>query len=185
MLKLGSIKETDGQPRADLEPRLVLVGREVDARHPIEREDRGDHQHAHPDDEATGTGGVLARYAAEGIRSVAREVITVAREGFEVGSEAARTEVLDKSFLYLRIAQFQVDTGQDVKKALNDNLKKHTLKGVILDLRNNPGGLLDAAVGVSDHFLEKGAEVQAGGSGQGWGSHFNSERFLGTRSDEG
>jgi len=101
-------------------------------------------------------------------------VLTIVREGqeqpFDVTLErdtikvrSVRTEMMDTSFLYLRIAQFQVDTGQDVKKALNDNLKKHALKGVILDLRNNPGGVLQASVEVADAFLDGGKVVYTEG----------------------
>jgi carboxyl-terminal processing protease len=101
-------------------------------------------------------------------------VLTIVREGqeqpFDVTLErdtikvrSVRTEVMDKSFLYLRVAQFQVDTGQDVNKSLADNLKKHDLKGVILDLRNNPGGVLQASVDVADAFLDGGKVVYTEG----------------------
>lgn len=111
-------------------------------------------------------------------------VLTIVREGqeqpFDVTLErdtikvrSVRTEVLDKSFLYLRIAQFQVDTGQDVKKALTDNLKKHAPKGVILDLRNNPGGVLQASVEVADAFLDGGKVVYT--EGRMTHSNLNSE----------
>jgi carboxyl-terminal processing protease len=64
----------------------------------------------------------------------------------------------------VRINTFQVGTAQDLSKAL-DNLEnsQENLRGIVLDLRNNPGGLLDQAVEVSDEFLDKGLIVYTGG----------------------
>jgi carboxyl-terminal processing protease len=87
--------------------------------------------------------------------------VTLVRDTIKVRS--VRSEVLDKSFLYLRIAQFQMNTGSDVTKAITDAMKKHTLKGVILDLRNNPGGVLQASVEVADAFLDGGKVVYTEG----------------------
>ena len=69
---------------------------------------------------------------------------------------------LAPGFGYVRISQFQERSGHDLRKAI-DKLKKENkngLKGLVLDLRNNPGGLLDAAVAVSDTFLKKGVIVR-------------------------
>lgn len=55
----------------------------------------------------------------------------------------------------IRLSHFSRNAGKDVEKAIRD-LKNRGLKGLILDLRSNPGGLLDAAVGVSENFLQKG-----------------------------
>ena len=56
---------------------------------------------------------------------------------------------------YIRIAEFQKQTAKDLKTSLQ-KLEEEGLKGLILDLRNNPGGLLDSAVDVADEFIEKG-----------------------------
>lgn len=89
--------------------------------------------------------------------------ITVTRAIIKVNS--VKTESLDKGFGYLRITQFQANTGEDMVQALS-KLKKDNeggLKGMILDLRNNPGGVLNAAVAVSDAFLEDGLIVYTEG----------------------
>ena len=65
---------------------------------------------------------------------------------------------LEPNYAYVRVAQFQEHTGEDLAKLLK-NLRqqnKAPFKGILLDLRNNPGGLLNAAVGVSAAFLPKG-----------------------------
>ncbi len=65
--------------------------------------------------------------------------------------------------LYLRITNFQAETTKEVRKALHNAEKKGKVKGIVLDLRNNPGGLLDQAVKVSDIFLDKGVIVSTRG----------------------
>jgi carboxyl-terminal processing protease len=78
---------------------------------------------------------------------------------------SVRSEMLENGYGYLRISQFQVNTGEEVGKALNklrkDNGRK--LDGLVLDLRNNPGGVLQSAVEVTDHFLKKGLIVYTKG----------------------
>jgi len=78
---------------------------------------------------------------------------------------SVKSQLLEPGFGYLRITQFQVNTGEEVGKALaklhKDNDGK--LRGLVLDLRNNPGGVLQAAVEVTDHFLRKGLIVYTEG----------------------
>jgi len=88
---------------------------------------------------------------------------TLEREVIKVKSVKART--LEKGFGYVRLAQFQERTGPDLAKAL-DTLREENsekLEGLVLDLRNNPGGLLDQAVEVSDQFLTDGLIVYTQG----------------------
>ncbi len=67
-------------------------------------------------------------------------------------------------YLYIRIAQFQTNTGRDFTERLRENLKAHPkTKGLVLDLRNNPGGVLQASVDVADAFLESGTVVYTQG----------------------
>ncbi len=67
-------------------------------------------------------------------------------------------------YLYIRIAQFQTNTGRDFSERLRENLKTHPkTKGLVLDLRNNPGGVLQASVDVADAFLESGTVVYTQG----------------------
>lgn len=102
-------------------------------------------------------------------------VLTLVREGgkpFDVKLERAvikvrsvKSELLEKDYAYLRITQFQINSGEEVAKALA-KLKKDNggkLKGLVLDLRNNPGGVLQSAVEVSDHFLTDGLIVYTKG----------------------
>jgi len=80
---------------------------------------------------------------------------------------SVRTEMLDSSYGYIRIAHFSETTFRDLRKAVTE-IKSNAvgeLDGVILDLRNNPGGVLDAAVDVSDAFLDGGVIVTANGRG--------------------
>lgn len=66
--------------------------------------------------------------------------------------------LVDGTIGYIRIAEFQENTAQDLDKALMD-LERQGMDALILDLRRNPGGLLDAAVAVSERFLPKGQEI--------------------------
>ncbi|HEB69685.1 MAG TPA: S41 family peptidase [Desulfobulbus sp.] len=88
---------------------------------------------------------------------------------------------LGPGLLYIRITNFQATTTRDVRKALNKALKKQALTGVVLDLRNNPGGLLDQAVKVSDIFLDKGVIVSTRGRNPDqdmvFEAHHNSDSF--------
>jgi carboxyl-terminal processing protease len=70
---------------------------------------------------------------------------------------------LEPGFAYIRISNFQATTTKDLRNALKNLQKKSPLQGTILDLRNNPGGLLDQAVKVADIFLDKGVIVSTKG----------------------
>ncbi len=87
--------------------------------------------------------------------------ITVTRDIIRVASVKKR--LLDEHFGYLRISQFQLETGKDLLKAMKDLQDSAELKGFVLDLRNNPGGVLQAAVDVSDAFLSGGDIVYTEG----------------------
>jgi carboxyl-terminal processing protease len=89
--------------------------------------------------------------------------ITITRDIIKVQSVKSRT--LEAGYGYVRISSFQSPTGQALKKAI-EKLKKENkegLKGLVLDLRNNPGGVLNAAVSVSDAFLKSGLIVYTEG----------------------
>ncbi|MBA1188368.1 S41 family peptidase [Pseudomonas entomophila] len=89
--------------------------------------------------------------------------VTLARAVIQVKS--VKSQLMESDYGYIRITQFQVKTGEEVGKALaklrKDNGKK--LRGIVLDLRNNPGGVLQSAVEVADHFLTKGLIVYTKG----------------------
>lgn len=105
--------------------------------------------------------------------------ITIMREGFErpknftlvrdiIQVKSVKSKTLDYGYGYVRIAQFQEKTDEDLIKALISLKKENggSLKGLILDLRNDPGGLLEQAVKVSDHFISDGLIVYTEGRNQ-------------------
>ncbi len=77
--------------------------------------------------------------------------ITLTREIIKV--QSVKSKRVDDDYGYLRITSFQENTGPAVAKHLNDLYKAGNLKGLVIDLRNDPGGLLNAAVGVAGAFL--------------------------------
>ncbi|MFZ4534849.1 S41 family peptidase [Propionivibrio sp.] len=77
--------------------------------------------------------------------------LTLTREVIKV--QSVKSKRLEDGYGYLRIASFQENTGASVVKHLNDLYKSGPLKGLVLDLRNDPGGLLNTAIGVSAAFL--------------------------------
>lgn len=85
--------------------------------------------------------------------------VTIKRE--EIKTKSVKVDVKDEDVLYVRISSFSEDVDADIKKAFDDETKKRKkpFKGLVLDVRNNPGGLLDQAVGVSGLFLNHGEVV--------------------------
>jgi len=80
---------------------------------------------------------------------------TIVRDTINVKS--VRSRVLEEGYGYVRLAQFQERSGQDLQTVLEElSSKKGGIKGLVLDLRNNPGGLLTQAVRVTDLFLDSG-----------------------------
>jgi len=103
-------------------------------------------------------------------------VITITREIIRVKS--VKNRMLEPGFGYVRITNFQSRTTTDLLKAISDLQKETRLKGMILDLRNNPGGVLNGAVGVSDAFIEEGMIVYTEGR-----IDDSSHRYLATPGD--
>jgi len=88
--------------------------------------------------------------------------MSLVRERISVTSVKVRE--LEPGYAYVRLSQFQDDTASDLEKKLGELVKKNgQQRGVVLDLRSNPGGLLTAAVGVSDAFLDSGTIVTTRG----------------------
>lgn len=77
--------------------------------------------------------------------------------------QSVKAKMLEPGYAYVRITNFQSKTSRDLDDALKKLAAKNKIKGLILDLRNNPGGLLDQAVRVSDLFLHKGVIVSTKG----------------------
>jgi carboxyl-terminal processing protease len=89
--------------------------------------------------------------------------VTLARDVIKIQSVKSKT--LDGGYGYIRVTTFQENTGDGVEKAIDDfQSKDHgKIKGIVFDLRDNPGGLLNQAVKVSDDFLDGGLIVYTQG----------------------
>ena len=77
--------------------------------------------------------------------------------------KSVKNRMLEPGYGYVRITNFQSRTTTDLLKAVSDLQKEERLKGMVLDLRNNPGGVLNGAVGVSDAFIDDGLIVYTEG----------------------
>jgi len=88
-------------------------------------------------------------------------VFLITREIIKI--ESVKSKYIDKDIGYLRITSFNENSGDQIKKKIKELNKKEDLKGYILDLRNNPGGLLSQAIKISDYFLENGEIVSTKG----------------------
>lgn len=97
------------------------------------------------------------------------EPIVFALQRSEVHVHSVRAEPLPGDFGYVRITQFSDSTPEDLVQALSSLVRHsphstfHPLKGLVLDLRGNPGGVLESAVSVADAFLDAGVIVRADG----------------------
>lgn len=90
-------------------------------------------------------------------------ILTIVRDVIKVKS--VKSKLIEEKFGYLRITQFQARTGEYLRGAIDKLNKKSALgiKGLVVDLRNNPGGVLQAAVDVSNAFIESGLIVYTQG----------------------
>jgi len=100
--------------------------------------------------------------------------LTIYRQGFEkfkdvsvtrelIKIRSVKSESLDHGFGYVRLTQFNESAAHDMKEAIDALNRKAKLKGLVLDLRTNPGGLLDQAVEVSSLFIDEGVIVSTMG----------------------
>lgn len=88
--------------------------------------------------------------------------VNVIRDIIKIRS--VRSKILEPGYGYVRIAQFQENTGTQFRKALKKlSSPSNSLKGIVLDLRNNPGGLLHASIDVVDALLDGGMVVYTEG----------------------
>jgi carboxyl-terminal processing protease len=99
------------------------------------------------------------------LRSGNTEPLEFALKRSRVELHSVKSELPEPGFGYVRIAEFSETTGEDTVSALRALRKRNggALKGLVLDLRNNPGGVLEAAVSVADAFLDGGVIVSAKG----------------------
>ena len=87
--------------------------------------------------------------------------VTLVRETIRVAS--VRSRLLEPGYGYVRVAAFQADTASDFSRALDKLQAGGKLRGLVIDLRSNPGGLLTAAVQIADELLDKGRIVSTRG----------------------
>ena len=111
-----------------------------------------------------GRAGTTVRVGVQRAGNANRLEFSLRRTQVEVHSVASQW--LEPGYGYLRISQFSETTHKDVEHALRKlrgQAREEKLAGLVIDLRNNPGGLLDAAVEVADEFLDSGNIVSADG----------------------
>ncbi len=117
--------------------------------------------------------------------------LTILHEGAQMPKEvpivrgtipivSVKTRIFDNDYLYVRLTRFNENTTEELRDEIRKFKKKHELKGIILDLRNNPGGLLGQAVSVADTFIEEGLIVYIQGKDKAQRKDF----FAGKNKDE-
>ena len=113
-------------------------------------------------------------------------ILTIVREGTDkpfkidiirdtIKVQSVKHKILEDDFGYIRISQFQVNTGKDTQAAIKSMTSEQALKGIILDLRNNPGGVLQASVDVVSAFLDSGLVVYTEGRVKNADVKYNAE----------
>ncbi len=117
---------------------------------------------------------VTVTIAREGVEpfdlTIVREIITIA---------SVRSRIIEPGYAYLRISQFRANTGAETEKEIEKLYADNpNLKGMVLDLRNNPGGVLQASVGVVDAFIDQGRIVYTEGRIENAGMEFNATRNM-------
>jgi carboxyl-terminal processing protease len=115
---------------------------------------------------------ITVTIAREGVDAfdvtLVREIITIA---------SVRSRMVDPGYAYIRISQFRANTGIETQAEITKLLEENeSLKGLIVDLRNNPGGVLQASVGVVDAFINQGRIVFTEGRMDDSGMEFNASR---------
>ena len=101
-------------------------------------------------------------------------VLTIVREGAEqpiklklvrdiIKVKSVKSHMLEEGYGYVRLSSFQAKTGESMVEAIEELKKSGKIEGLVIDLRNNPGGVLNAAVSVSDAFLDDGLIVYTDG----------------------
>ncbi len=117
---------------------------------------------------------VTVTIAREGVEpfdlTIVREIITIA---------SVRSRIIEPGYAYLRISQFRANTGAETEKEIEKLYADNPdMKGMVLDLRNNPGGVLQASVGVVDAFIDQGRIVYTKGRIENAGMEFNATRNM-------
>ena len=82
--------------------------------------------------------------------NIVREIIQI---------QSVKADLLDKNIGYIRLTSFNENSGKQIEKRIKEFEKNKNIKSYILDLRNNPGGLLSQAIRITDYFLDNGEIV--------------------------
>ncbi|MBS9778427.1 MAG: S41 family peptidase [Gammaproteobacteria bacterium] len=101
------------------------------------------------------------------------EVVTLTRSKIEIPSTTA--EILDTEYGYIRVTQFQEHTASQFHDLLKEQIAKK-VKGIVIDLRNNPGGLVHAATEIANNFLDSGLIVSTKNPNTGTESKIHAEK---------
>lgn len=122
--------------------------------------------------DGTATKGMTVTEAASKMRGKKGQkvVLTIFRKGFDKARDVSivrdiikvnpvRSEILEPSYGYVRLRTFNENAASDLKKALEGFEKKGAIRGLVFDMRGNPGGLLDQAVEVTSLFIDEGVVV--------------------------
>ena len=114
-----------------------------------------------PGDYITNIDGKIGSKVKLTIRRINEKPLEVTLKREEIKIQSVKNSIKADDVVYIRISSFSEDVDTMTAKAIKDAKKKlgDKLKGVVIDVRNNPGGLLDQAVNVSDLFLDKGEIV--------------------------
>ena len=103
-------------------------------------------------------------------------VFNIIREIIQI--ESASAELIDKNIGYLRLSSFNENSSSQLKKKIKEIRKQGSVKGYIIDLRNNPGGLLSQAIKISDFFLNDGEIVSTRGR-----KNFDNKKWFAKKGD--
>ncbi len=115
-------------------------------------------------DKMRGKAGTLIKLTV--VRDGEEKPLEISLERAVIKVQSVKAKNLEPGYGYIRISQFQADTGKELVDTLKELKKDHKdgkLHGLVLDLRNNPGGVLQAAVGVTDAFISEGLIVYTEG----------------------
>ena len=120
---------------------------------------------------------VVARPTLTGSETITK---TLSREEIQI-KNVPYYGVIENNVGYIRLSSFTDDAGQEVKDAVKELVEKKKVSGLILDLRGNPGGLLNEAINIVNVFVDKGQEVvSTRGKVKDWDKIYDEQTIIGT-----
>lgn len=82
--------------------------------------------------------------------------VTMKLKRDDIPYHTVKVKELENGYFWVRLTRFSENTFSDLRKEIDEAMKKSELKGIVLDMRNNPGGLVESAINIADMFLEEG-----------------------------